>query len=833
MATAFRSGTLGLIQHLYDAGTYTGLSDARLLERFVSRREEEAFAALVARHGAMVLSTCQAVLKDQDAADDAFQATFLLLFRKASAIRDCAALGGWLHRVAYRVALQARTDAARRREVEKVALAWRAARAPARECAGAKVHEEIERLPERFRLPVVLCDLEGMTRDQAADVLRSTEGALRGRLAKGRALLRRRLTRRGMTLAIPLAPPAVMPANLVATTVGAVFGAGSDAAVALAAAASRRWALAPFKVVAAGFLAAGAVIAALVYPHPSSARRSAQAATIQPAGSAGRDQGSTARVEGRIVDIEGNPVAGATVDVKFIQSPPDGKLDAWIDEIKRLAKQPFGLAIVAVPGPQTRFSATSNRDGRFRIEGMPRDAIVTASISGPGIETSQVYILTRDIPAIRVKKPDLVDAPMLVYYGSRFDHVAARARPIVGTVRDKDTGAPIHGVHITGMPNIENSLIPTPGVEATTDSQGRFQVNGLPAASGFKLFTEAPAGQPYVNCGFISPASEPKPGPFQFDIDLKHGLLVRGRLIDKATREPVRGSVSYHALPGNPHLDEYPNFKRGSQETRVISGSDGRFTIPALPGRGLIAARAQEERYLHGIGADAIKDFDRQMGAFRSYPFYCATADKHVLAEINPAVGTREIDVELQVDPGRTVKGTVVGPDDLVIRGGVEVRTLDVFQSQHQTQRNSGTFVVTGLPLGRYRLDFLHAGRKLAGSLALKGDEHEDLTVKLQPWGTVLGRVVDQDGKPLNDVEIFSTTRERPDPERGDLEIKPTVDAQGRFRIEGLVPGVKYDALGHSPNKANGPVLKGFQVGSGEVKDLGDIKLAPWKNDGK
>ena len=127
MATAFRSGTLGLIRHLFESGTCTGLSDARLLERFVTHRDEAAFAALVARHGALVLNTCQAVLKDPNAADDAFQATFVLLFRKAGSIRGRDALGAWLHRVAYRTALEARSAAARRRDVEKAAGRLRAA----------------------------------------------------------------------------------------------------------------------------------------------------------------------------------------------------------------------------------------------------------------------------------------------------------------------------------------------------------------------------------------------------------------------------------------------------------------------------------------------------------------------------------------------------------------------------------------------------------------------------------------------------------------------------------------------------------------------------------
>ena len=145
---------------------------------------------------------------------------------------------------------------------------------------------------------------------------------------------------------------------------------------------------------------------------------------------------------------------------------------------------------------------------------------------------------------------------------------------------------------------------------------------------------------------------------------------------------------------------------------------------------------------------------------------------------------------------------------------------------------NSPAFVVKGLPTGQYRLDFFHRGRKLAGSLVLKGDKTGDLTVKLQPWGTIVGRVVDDEGKPRTDVEFFSTIRERPDPERGDLENKPTVDAQGRFRIEGLVPGVKYDAFGHPSGKASGPLLKGVQVGPGEVKDLGDLMLPTAKKDG-
>ena len=691
MATAFRWGTLGLIRHLFESGTCTGLSDARLLERFVTHRDETAFAALVARHGSLVLNTCQTVLKDRNAADDAFQATFVLLFRKAGSIRGRDAVGAWLHRVAYRTALEAQSAAARRRRIEQAAGLLRGFETRPPNDSATVLHEEIERLPDRFRLPIVLCDLQGLTRDQAADHLGCTEGSLRNRLAKGRDLLRRGLTRRGIMFAVPIIAPPGLPESLVATTLRAAAGETSVAVATLVSAASQGWILSRISAAALVILALGTAVAVsgagLAVPGgPSSPTTGAQTVQTRPAPrqttpsppaadgpktpqvkpaapetkptrpvSSGpmSPQAKTAAaktgpslVEGRILDLEGRPIAGATVRVKFVQAPPAGRFDAFLDEVKRLGKRPYELpyAFVAPPDQASswgggrpsflvalglvkkppNFKATSGSDGRFRFDGLPRDGVATASITGPGIETSEVYILTSDVPTIRVKDPILRDGSMIVYYGARFDLIVAATHPIVGTVRDKDTGAPIPGVHITGMPNIPNNLIPSPGVEATTDAQGRYQVYGLSTSRGFKLFTEAPAGQPYVNGGFISPAGQAKPGPFTFDIALKRGVLVRGRLTNKATGKPVTGRVEYYAFQDNPHVDEFPNFKRDSQiTTSWIQAPDGRFTIPALPGRGLITARAPEEGYLHGRGADAIKGFRDNLATFATYPFHC------------------------------------------------------------------------------------------------------------------------------------------------------------------------------------------------------------------
>ena len=204
MASLQMGAALRQIHELFETGTIAGLADGQLLERYLTRRDESAFAALVGRHGPMVLGVCRAVLNDSPEVEDAFQATFLVLIRKAGTIRGRDAVGGWLHRVAHRVAVQAGLDRSRKHRHERGAADLSALDEIAEERANdewrAPLHEEVARLPERFRLPVVLCYLEGKTHAQAAFELRWGEATLRRRLSGARDLLRSRLTRRGVAM---------------------------------------------------------------------------------------------------------------------------------------------------------------------------------------------------------------------------------------------------------------------------------------------------------------------------------------------------------------------------------------------------------------------------------------------------------------------------------------------------------------------------------------------------------------------------------------------------------------------------------------------------------
>ena len=182
-----------------------GRLDAELLERFVAAHDEAAFARLVERYGPLVLGVCRRVLRNHHDAEDAFQATFLVLARKARHIRRRDALAGWLYRVAYRLAVKHR--AAARRQAERQPPPARPREAEDQAGWGdlrTVLDEELDRLPERYRTPLRLCCLAGCTRDEAARRLGCTLGALKMRLERGRQLLRNRLARRGLALSAVL-----------------------------------------------------------------------------------------------------------------------------------------------------------------------------------------------------------------------------------------------------------------------------------------------------------------------------------------------------------------------------------------------------------------------------------------------------------------------------------------------------------------------------------------------------------------------------------------------------------------------------------------------------
>jgi RNA polymerase sigma factor (sigma-70 family) len=203
MAGTRQHPILNYLRRVLGAPAGIGVSDADLLQRFVKERDEAAFELLLWRHAAMVLHVCRQVLCDVQAAEDAFQATFLVLVRKASSIGRRESLGSWLYRVAYRIALKARAQDKKRTstpaELDRLEAPPDADDASQRELRRL-ICEEVNRLPAKYRAPIVACFFEGKTHEEAAKQLGWPRGTVAGRLARARDLLRQRLTRRGVAL---------------------------------------------------------------------------------------------------------------------------------------------------------------------------------------------------------------------------------------------------------------------------------------------------------------------------------------------------------------------------------------------------------------------------------------------------------------------------------------------------------------------------------------------------------------------------------------------------------------------------------------------------------
>src|SRR5262245_22383881 len=355
------------------------LPDHQLLERFALNRDEAAFAALLGRHGPMVLGVCQSVLREPHDAEDAFQAAFLLLAQKAGSIHRREAVSGWLYRVAYHLAVRAKANAARRRALEGKAATMPSAD-PVLDLSLREVRavlfEELEGLPEHYRAPLVLCGLEEKSLEEAARILGRTRGSVKGRLQRGRALLRARLRRRGLELPAALtatglalnAVSAQVPARLADSTLraaakvaaggGAVAGVVSaEVATLVQGAGMTMFFSKKAKIAIALLLAVSvAVTAFVVARHQASApgqpapdqsraeRPRPQGPQPPPDTRAKADAEGAIEVRGRVLGPDGKPLAGAKL---YLAKPVARKFPP--------------------NGPAPAQQATSGPDGRFRF----------------------------------------------------------------------------------------------------------------------------------------------------------------------------------------------------------------------------------------------------------------------------------------------------------------------------------------------------------------------------------------------------------------------------------------------------------------------------------
>jgi RNA polymerase sigma factor (sigma-70 family) len=594
---------LRYIRQLVFASQPGEASDATLLGRFISQRDERAFTLLVDRHGPLVMQVCRRVLGNAQDAEDAFQAAFLILARKASTVRPREALTAWLHGVARRVALKARS--ARTRQVRE---APRAAAPPADprpdpldDISGREllmiIDEELQRLPEAYRLPVILCCLEGRSLEKAARQLGWTRGSVKGRLERGRARLHDRLVRRGLTLSAALAAAeisrgaasATVAARLTASTVSgamAVLGSPMTGAIgvsaraaALAAETIRNMAPAKLKL-AAALLLPTCVLATGFVLYESAQSPTAQRPQLQSSPFAAKDPPALARnqlapardendaqiqVSGRVLDPQGNPFRGARLYVGYSgrhnvrHSSPDMQL------------QETAYPLRATSGADGRFQFTfaqSELDPKSLDDSKPA---VAAVADGLGPDWAEIGTSTGG------NELNLKLVQDLALDGRILDHDRRPAPGVKVLVRDimsdSEDGVTRFLRGDSSSSSHRSWIGPLPGQPpaVTTNADGRFHLAGLGRDRVASLAVEGPAIQYTVFQAATRPAAAIPDGAWIksafFDYVTSPSQTIRGVVRDKATGKPLAG------------------VKMSAQETSATSRTDeaGRFQIPGCP----------------------------------------------------------------------------------------------------------------------------------------------------------------------------------------------------------------------------------------------------------
>jgi RNA polymerase sigma factor (sigma-70 family) len=587
------------IQRLVDAPERDQTADAELLERFISVRDERAFAALVDRHGPLVLQVCRRILGDVHDAEDAFQATFLVLARKATRVRRRQALPAWLHGVARRVALKALSVKARRFREDRPLAAPAADPRPdppsellARELL-AIVDEEIQRLPQACRLPLILCCLEGRSLEEAARQLGWTRGSVKGHLERGRARLHQRLVRRGLTLSAALTAAevskgeaaAAIVARLAAATVRgalafaarqpAATGGASTAAVALAGQTLKDMAVAKLQLASALLLVSvllttgWMMLRAGPKPDPEQPVPDRFASLAgSPLGELPRDPDTPIEVSGRVLNPQGRPIAGAKLYVGF-------SAQSTAPEVRF---QPMAYPLRTTSGTEGQFRfkfKQSELDAAWLDHSRPA-VIAVAQDYGPG------WAVIQGAPADRQLSLKLAeDFPIegRIHRGGQQSVAGTRVR--VWEIAEGSEGAfsqvfQGQGCLATGK-GCRGPLPEQPPFVPTSDD-GRFRLTGLGRDRVVTLVLDGPD----VERTFVWAATRPRPearSPEQLSLarfDYSAPALsrrLRGVVRDKATGRPVAG-VKVSVRPSN---------VLGLNNTSSFTDNVGRYEILVSP----------------------------------------------------------------------------------------------------------------------------------------------------------------------------------------------------------------------------------------------------------
>lgn len=540
-------------------------------------------------------------------------------------------------------------------------------------------------------------------------------------------------------------------------------------------------------------------------------------------------------IEGRVLDLEGKPVVGAVVTVARLQAAAKNTLEPYLELVKT---DPFSASNynfekrlgdgIRIPGQPATFS--TDADGRFRIRGIGRDRVVDLAIAGPNIQSATLTVMSRGSDAV-ASEPS--KEPAIRILGARFEHLLPPGRSITGVVRDKETGKPLAHMAVQGEGTNSHMV---------TGPDGRFTVTGFPKGRRYDLMAIPTDGEPYfVTC--INVPDSAGLGPIESNIECVRGIPYRLKLTDKQTGKPIpQANVIYEPVYPNPRTREVPGYGPvngiGPYNT-AKQQPDGTYVSAVLPGPGALFVRVRDKTNYMPACVDPKAFFKEAPDAAiegmlfgdRTNVYVTVGADGvtatpqdqfTAIVLVNPPADSKPLDLEFAVERDPKLRATVVGPAGESV-AGVQGEGADATV-------DSSVFIISRLnPMRPRRVTFTQPEKHLVGFLMARGDEIERPTVRLRPWGTVTGRLISADGKPRPNVRFQTKDWQARlfDPAYGMLPGGAgKTDAEGRFRVDGFVPGQKYSAIviGVNPDGEFGSVFENLVLKTGETRDLGDVR---------
>lgn len=552
--------------------------------------------------------------------------------------------------------------------------------------------------------------------------------------------------------------------------------------------------------------------------------------------------GADVPITGRIVDPEGRPIAGVAVKVEHVNVPKGDDLTAWVDGVTKgeppwVAAQEIDRKRKAL-GAEGR-EATTDADGRFRLEGLGAERVVELSLKGETIAYNLIEVVLRKLePFTASGYPNHYGPGVQTIFGADFTYTAEPCRVVEGVVKDARTGEPLADAGVWSYRFAGSDFVGNKALKTRTDARGTFRLTGMPSGKGNTLLIVPNDEQPY----FMRKVDLPDAAgtePNRVEVVLEKGLWIEGKLTDRETGKPIsRARLHYMPLLTNtyaqarPEFDEHGNTDAAAYQDRYQSSSDGSFRIVGLPGRAIVGAAPLGDckpRYMQGAGSEAIEGMDAN-GLFKTFrnPVNPGRQWPAVLKEINPPSDAQSFHLDLQATQGDSVRIRIAASDGRPIS---MVETV----GRESRGRNDPVAIdgpegsVLHLYPGEERTVVLRDKDKKLGKVVQvrQGDDADSpFLITLEPLAAIVGIAVGPEGTPIMGVRV--RTDPLPQGNYGPSLGEVTTDEQGRFHVPDVPVGcdyalmLEYGTLVKNLHFAN---VETVVVRPGDTTDVGKVRF--------